>query len=284
MHQLPHTRDVLVLSGGASRGAVQVGMMRALVERGVRPAAYVGTSVGALNSVFLAGAGAASPGDLAERVQQLGRHWTRIQSRDVFPGSHWTRIGHVVRHPASLYSSDGLLRLVRTWAPTHRLEDLPVPVRVVTTRLESSDAVYHDRGDLQTLLLASTALPSIFDPVRLQGEDGPETHVDGGIADLVPVAGAPSLAPSRVFVLDASVPARLRRVRTPIDVLLASLAVSMRVRPTVAMPGVEVVHLTAPDLGVRMHDFSRTAEHIALGYRAACEALGPLGQDHTVAA
>ena len=282
MHQLPHSRDVLVLSGGASRGAVQVGMVRALVERGVRPAAYVGTSVGALNSVFLAGA--PSSVDLADRVQELGQHWSRIQSRDVFPGSHWTRIGHVVRHPASLYSSDGLLRLVRTWAPTHRLEDLPVPVRVVTTRLESSDAVYHDRGDLQTLLLASTALPSIFDPVRLVGEDGPETHVDGGIADLVPVAGAPSLAPSRVFVLDASVPARLRRVRTPIDVLLASLAVSMRVRPTVSMPGVEVVHLTAPDLGVRMHDFSRTAEHIALGYRAACEALGPLGHDHTVAA
>lgn len=290
MHQPSPTRDVLVLSGGASRGAVQVGMMRALVERGVRPAAYVGTSVGALNAAFLAGTGPSDstyPAALADRVRVLGQHWSRIQGRDVFPGSHWTRIGHVVRHPASLYSSDGLLRLVRSWAPAHRLEDLPVPVRVVTTRLETSDAVYHDRGDLQTLLLASTALPSIFDPVRLMGEDGPETHVDGGIADLVPLAGAPSLAPTRVFVLDASVPARLRRVRTPIDVLLASLAVSMRVRPTVALPGVEVVHLTAPDLGVRMHDFSRTLEHVALGYRAACEVLGPAGQDHpgrTVAA
>jgi NTE family protein len=121
--------------------------------------------------------------------------------------------------------------------------------------------------------MASTALPSIFDPIRLTGPDGPETHVDGGIADLVPVAGAPSLAPTRVIVLDASVPARLRRVRTPIDVLLASLAVSMRVRPSVDMPGVEVVHLTAPDLGIRMHDFSRTAEHVAMGHEAATAAL-----------
>lgn len=266
-----HTfRDVMVLSGGASRGAVQVGMMRALVERGIRPAAYVGTSVGALNSVFLAGVEA---DELPDRVERLGHHWARIQSRDVFPGSHWTRIGHVVRHPASLYSSEGLQRLVRTWAPTRRLEDLAVPVRVVSTRLETGDAAYHDTGDLETLLLASTALPSIFDPVRLMGPDGPETHVDGGIADLVPVAGAPSLAPSRVFVLDASVPAKLRRVRTPIDVLLASLAVSMRVRPHVSMPGVEVVHLSCPDLGVRMNDFSRTAEHVALGYRSALAAL-----------
>ncbi len=270
MQELMSSRDVVVLSGGASRGAVQVGMMRALVEAGIRPAAYVGTSVGALNAAFLAGS---DPDHLPARVDELGRHWEGISTRDVFPGSHWTRIGHVVRHPASLYSSSGVQQLVRSWTAHERLEDLPTPLRVVTTRLETSEAVYHDRGDLRTLLLASTALPSIFDPVRLRGDDGPETHVDGGIADLVPLAGAPALAPTRVFVLDASVPARLRKVRTPIDVLLASLAVSMRVRPTVSMPGVEVVHLTAPDLGIRMHDFSRTAEHVAMGHRAGTTAL-----------
>ena len=245
-------------------------MMRALLEHGVRPAAYVGTSVGALNAAFLAGAG---PEALGERVEALGAAWAGVQSRDVFPGSHWTRIGHLVRHPASLYSNEGLSRMVRAWAPHDRLEDLPVPVRVVTTRLDDGEAVYHDAGDLHRVLMASTALPSIFDPVRLAGGLGEETHVDGGIADLVPVAGAPALAPTRVFVLDASVPARMRRVRTPIDVLLASLAVSMRVRPEVSMPGVEVVRLTCPDLQVRMHDFSRTAEHVESGYRAALRTL-----------
>ncbi|MEI5676537.1 MULTISPECIES: patatin-like phospholipase family protein [Nocardioides] len=260
-------RDVLVLSGGAARGAVQVGMAEVLLARGVRPAALVGTSVGALNAAYLA----ADPTPTG--AARLGALWSGLSGRDVFPGSPWTRLGHVVRNPASLYSSAGLQRMIAAWAPTARLEDLPVPVRVVTARLDTSEAVYHSSGELARLLLASTALPGIFDPVRL--DDG--THVDGGIADLVPVAGTAGLGATRIFVLDASVPARLGRVRSPLDVLLASLACSMRVRAAVDPgPGVEVHHLRAPDLGTRMSDFSRTRDHLALGREAALEHLFPV--------
>ena len=52
--QTNETRDVLVLSGGAARGAVQVGMIQTLMEAGVRPCGFVGTSVGALNAAFMA--------------------------------------------------------------------------------------------------------------------------------------------------------------------------------------------------------------------------------------
>jgi NTE family protein len=60
-------------------------------------------------------------------------------------------------------------------------------------------------------------------------------------------------------------------------VLLASLAVSMRVRPAVDLgPGVEVHHLRTPDLGTRMNDFSRTREHLAIGREAALAHLAGL--------
>jgi NTE family protein len=257
-------RDVLVLSGGAARGAVQAGMAEVLLAHGVRPAALVGTSVGALNATYL------SSDPTPDGAARLGDLWSGLRARDVFPGSHWTRLGHVVRHPASLYSSAGLQRLIAAWVPTDRLEDLPVPVRVVTARLDTSEAVYHRSGDLARLLLASTALPGIFDPVLLP--DG--THVDGGIADLVPLAGAAGLGATRVFVLDASVPARLRRARSPLDVLVASLACSMRVRAHADLgPGIEVHHLRAPDLGTKMNDFTRTRDHLALGRESALEHL-----------
>ncbi|MEQ4547239.1 patatin-like phospholipase family protein [Nocardioides kribbensis] len=273
-------RDVLVLSGGASRGAVQVGMVQALLESGVRPAAYVGTSVGALNATFL------GSHDGPDAGEQLARRWRGIDTREVFAVSHGTRRGHLARHPAPLCAADGVARLVRRWAPYVRLEDLPVPVRVVTTRLDSGVAVYHDRGDLLDVLLASTALPGVFDPVRLadptSGWQVP--HVDGGLADLVPVAGARALAPTRVWVLDATVPTRIERVRSPLDALLAGLAESLRVRPAVDLGDIEVHHLTAPDLGVRMHDFRRTEEHIALGRASVAAALaGPADQVEPVA-
>jgi NTE family protein len=105
--------------------------------------------------------------------------------------------------------------------------------------------------------------------------------VDGGIADLVPIAGAAALSPTRVFVLDASVPPRMPHARTPVEVLVASLGVAMRARPMVDLgPGVEVHHLRTDDLGTRMTDFSRTAEHLALGRRAAAVLLDRLAHAH----
>ncbi|MGO4256627.1 patatin-like phospholipase family protein [Marmoricola sp. RAF53] len=262
------TRDVFVLSGGAARGAVQVGMMQTLVEAGITPCGFVGTSVGALNAAFL-GAGVS-----IDRVHDLADRWQRLRTRDIFPGGNLARLAHLAQRRPCLFSSDALRDLIDEWVPVRRLEDLAVPVRVTTTPLASNAAAYHDHGDLAPLLLASAAVPGVFAPVDLQDADGRLVpHVDGGVADLVPVAGVPPLAPTRVFVLDATVPARLPNARTPIEILVASLGVAMRVRPFPTLPGVEVHHVHTADLGTRMTDFTRTADHLRLGRRAAAEVV-----------
>ncbi len=262
-------RDVFVLSGGAARGAVQVGMMQTLLGAGIVPHALVGTSVGALNAVFVGW----QPD--RDRVDDLADRWRGLTTRDIFPGGTWSRVGHLARRHPYLYSSDGLRRLVGEWVPATHLEQLPTPVRVVTTSLQTAAATYHAAGELGRLLLASAAVPGVFAPVEIDGDDGePVLHVDGGVADLVPIGGAAELAPTRVFVLDASVPTRVPRARTPIEIVVASLGVAMRVRGMPDLgPDVEVYHLSTPDLGTRMTDFSRTAEHLRLGRQAAERAL-----------
>ena len=267
---------MFVLSGGAARGAVQVGMMAGLLDAGIRPAGLVGCSVGALNACFVA----ADP--TPDRVDELRRTWLALTRQDIFPGSHLTRLGHIARHRSSLYSAHRLARLVRDWSAVERLEELPVPARVTTTHLASGRAVYHRTGRLEELLLASAAVPAIFDPVPLHDHAAgePTPHVDGGVADNVPVRGVLDLRGDlstplrRVFVLDASVPVRLDPPRSPIHVLVTSLGVAMRVRPMPELgPEIEVHHLRTEDLGVRMNDFTRSQDHIDLGHRAVDELL-----------
>jgi NTE family protein len=260
--------DVFVLSGGAARGAVQVGMMEGLLEHGIVPDALVGTSVGALNAAFLGWRNDRT------RIQELRARWLRLSTQDIFPGGKITRMGHLLRRRPYLFSPAALTRLLADWVPAERLEDLPTPVRIVTTPLAGDTAVYHRHGDIHQLLLASVAVPAVFPPVLLPVSCGyPGLHVDGGVSDLVPISGAADLVPTRVFVLDASVPARTPRGRTPIDVLVASLGVATRVRPVPDLgPDVEVHRMTTPDLGAAMTDFSCTAQHLDAG-RAAAEAL-----------
>jgi NTE family protein len=256
MNEQKSTRDIFVLSGGASRGAVQVGMMQTLAEAGIVPDGLVGSSVGALNATFMGW----EPG--VDRANQLAEQWLRLTTRDIFPGGNWTRLAHLAKRHAYLFDSYALRSLIQEWVPVTNLEDLTVPVRVTTTPISSCAAMYHEHG-----------------PVELTGHDGVRsTHIDGGVADLIPLAGAVALKPTRVFVLDATVPVRVRHARTPIEILVASLGVAVRVRPMPDLgPGIEVHHLTAPDLDTGMIDFSRTPEHIALGRRTAAELLDSLG-------
>ncbi len=68
------------LSGGASHGAIQVGMLEALYERGIKPDLIVGTSAGSLNGAFIAN----RPQTVAT-ARELGRVWTQLSRGDVLP-------------------------------------------------------------------------------------------------------------------------------------------------------------------------------------------------------
>ena len=81
--------------------------------------------------------------------------------------------------------------------PSHRLENLPIPVRIATTDIATGRPVHHDTGYLPDLIAASAALPAIFPPVLLHGTDGPTTHVDAGVAENVPALRCARRRPAR---------------------------------------------------------------------------------------
>jgi NTE family protein len=266
-------RDAVVLSGGGSLGAVQVGVLRALYEAGVRPDLFVGCSVGALNGAFLA----VDPG--LERLAELERLWRALDRESVFGRGRRILAAQLlsvaVRKEDHLYEPDALQDLVRRWVRVDDLADTAVPVHVVTTDLLSGQPVWWSSGDPVQVLTASACLPALFPPVALGGT----LHVDGGVTCPVPVERALALGAERTWVVDVSGGSIGRRDErmSALDVLLLSFAIS-RARldrgEEEGTGGQRVVRLPRVDVGVHeLRDFSRTPAFMQAGYAVAKEAV-----------
>jgi NTE family protein len=180
-----------VFAGGGSLGAVEVGMLKALVERGVQPDLVVGASVGAINAAYYAG----SPD--AAGVERLAAIWRRLRRADVFPMSTVQGVLGFLRGRASLADPSPLRALIARELPYERLEDARLPCSVVASDVLDGSEVVLSSGPAADALLASAAIPGVFPPVELDGRH----LIDGGIASNTPLSTAIELGAKRVIVL-----------------------------------------------------------------------------------
>ncbi len=188
---MPETaqKTAFVFAGGGSLGAIQVGMLRSLLSAGVQPDFVIGTSVGAINAGYFAGA------PNAEGVEKLAGIWSGLRRSDVFPFTFASAVG-LLRHPDYIVDSSRLRRLIENNLPYARLEDAAIPVHVTATNVEGM-AILLSKGPAIEAILASTAIPGIFPPVRIDGE----MLMDGAIATNTPICVAADLGASRIIVL-----------------------------------------------------------------------------------
>src|SRR4051812_18065747 len=140
-------RTAFVLAGGATRGAIQVGLLAALAERGIVPDLVVGTSVGAMN-------GAAYVADATpEGIARLDRWWGQARTTRIFPLAPRSIVENLRERRGYLFPNDG----IREWIGSHllheRLEDFPIPLHVVATAVDDGRPVLLSRGDALTALL-----------------------------------------------------------------------------------------------------------------------------------
>jgi NTE family protein len=180
-----------VLSGGGNLGALQVGMMYALVENGIRPGMIVGTSVGAINGAFFA-----SHPDLPG-IAEIARLWTSLRRKDVLGVDLGSLIGGFRGRPRHLFDSSSIRRILESFITFSRLEDAPIPLTVVATVLGTGEAVVLNSGDVATALLASSAVPRLLPPVEIGGR----LLVDGAAAADVPLQQAVALGAREIYVL-----------------------------------------------------------------------------------
>ncbi|KAB2895927.1 MAG: patatin-like phospholipase family protein, partial [Dokdonella sp.] len=132
---MSQARTALVLSGGGSLGAVQVGMLQALSRANLEVDLIVGASVGALNGAFYA------DDPTPEGTDRLAELWRRLRRKDVFPLTLWSGIKALLLGRDHLIEPTRLRRIVRNTLHHARFEDLPLPLHVVATNVLSGQAV-----------------------------------------------------------------------------------------------------------------------------------------------
>ncbi len=194
-------KTAFVLSGGGSLGAVQAGMLSALLDQDLHPDLLVGASAGALNAAFIAG-----HGFTPDAVAMLIRLWRSLRRQDVFPFAPRRHLLALAGIEASICAPDRLEKLVRHHIPYALLEDATVPVHIVATDVLSGTDAVISSGDSVAAVMASAAIPAIFPSVEVGGR----AMFDGGVANKTPISHAAALGAERIVVLPTGYACDLR--------------------------------------------------------------------------
>jgi NTE family protein len=253
----------LVLGGGGSRGAVGVGLYRAIVELGIPIDLVVSSSIGAVNGAMIA-AGMA-PAKLEEC-------WKALRRCDVV-GSHWQFL-RLLTGSSSLYSNESLRRLLRCHLPVRSFSELRIPLVIVGTDLETGRAMALSEGDLIEAVLASTALPGLFPPILWKGRN----LVDGGLSDNVPIDLAVGRGAKRVIGMLCGC---AKGFVGPMNIVSVvgqsfSLAINARYRCDMGVYGSRVeLHIMEPcfESALNLLDFDRAWTLIEPAYQYALRTL-----------
>lgn len=276
---MTETKTAFVLGGGGLLGAVEVGMLRALLERGIVPDLVLGTSVGALN-----GAVVAHDPSLAsvERIQTLWRG--SDLAREIYSESPLRSMRRAVTSGTHLANPAPIRRLLRAELGDATFADLSVPFQVCAANIERSAEHWFSEGPVVDAVLASAAVPGLLPPARVNGEH----FLDGGIVNSIPLGRAAQLGATRIFVLQVG---RIDRPLTvpskPWEVARVSFEIARRhrfVRELAELPdGVEAHVLptggtSARDDSLLAHrDFAGVDDKIEATYLASLLHLERLG-------
>ena len=175
-----------VLSGGGIRGPLQVGALRSLLEHGIQPDFFVGTSAGSINSGFMAARGP----DL-DAIPELEAAWRKGTKDVVYPGNAFTIAWRALTGEDSAFPSEGMRKLIADNLPAGATTfgHLKCPAYLTAADLISRRLYLFGEDPAAPLvdaIMASSSIPVYQDPV----DYGDLQLVDGGVVACVPCSVA----------------------------------------------------------------------------------------------
>jgi len=255
--EIKQAQTAFVFAGGGSFGAIQVGMLQSLAAHGITADMVVGSSVGALNGAFYAG------DPTLRGVEQLGKIWRGLTRQDVFPMS-WRTVLTFLWRRDFLISHDGIRKLIDDHIPYRNLQDAKLPVHIVTTDIVSGDSVVLSEGPISEAIVASTAIPGAFAPVRYRDY----YLADGAISSNTPIQVAVKKGAKRLIILPTGHACATQKppVGAVANALHAlTLLIARQLVSELESLGPEIEYFVVPPLCPLVgspYDFSRTSDHI----------------------
>jgi NTE family protein len=195
----------LALGGGAARGFAHVGVIQVLEEAGVRPDLVVGTSAGSLVAALYAS------GRNGQQLQQVAETMEEAAFTD------WT----LPIFSRGMLRGEALARYVNAQVGGKSIEQMPLPLGIVATDLNSGMGILFQRGDTGMAVRASSAVPAVFLPVKI----GNQEYVDGGLVSPTPVRYVRQMGAELVIAVDISSAPEGNAAGDSIQILLQTFAI-----------------------------------------------------------
>ncbi|MBI2766066.1 MAG: patatin-like phospholipase family protein [Chloroflexi bacterium] len=262
-------RPALVLGGGGAFGLVQAAYVHAAYEAGFRPSLVVGTSVGSLNGAWVA----LHP----DGTDELLRIWLGLDRLRVVNLNPLRLARRVLRQSLSICTNDIVPRLVREHLAGRAFADLKLPLGVVATNLSLGCKHIFRDGPLGNAILASTAIPGVFEPVEFDDA----LFVDGCLTAPVDMATALDMGATEILAIDLTPAHPGGRPKNALGVLRQSFAILTHATTDAMESCISQqlpVRVMRPDLSKsspwRLDDSAGAIAHnLGLAHRALASAL-----------
>ena len=243
----------LALSGGAARGFAHVGVIQVLEEAGLHPHYVAGTSAGSLVAALYAS---------GKSPQELRRVAETMEEAEI---TDWM----LPLLNRGALRGEALAKYVNTQVGGKNIEQMKIPLGIVATDLRNGEVVTFRRGNTGSAVRASSAVPAVFQPVRI----GEREYVDGGLVAPVPVKQAREMGANFVIAVDISSDPEGSQTSDTFQILMQTFTIMGKSINTLALREAEFV-VRPPLSGVKSADFGARRRSIEAG-RSAMLAMLP---------
>lgn len=190
----------LALGGGAALGAAHIGVLKAIDELNIRISYLSGNSIGAFVATLYA----------------FGISWQEMEK--IALDMRWFDISKISISKYSLLSNKKLGKVLLDTIGDVNIEQAEIPLAIVAGDLNTGGRVVFDKGKVSDAVMASTAIPGVFRPLKIDGR----YLVDGGVVENVPVSLLKPLGAKYTIAVNLSAKRSFQKPENVIDVMINS--------------------------------------------------------------